>query len=215
MRYNYRQQELGRAEVMRFRLNTADMNSIKEHAMKRWIFSAMSVAAVAFATTLLTAQSSDEPTSRPSGPWHENGSTSRPGGPGGHRGGFHLLPPFVMDKLNLTDDQKKALAELEKETKAKLDKILTDEQKKILDRCILRSPAVPAVMADRARVATAPMAAVPKVATAAGPPDMVARRRQRRSGRSAAIRRWQQRLALPLKRNCGVAQFGPALPPSV
>ncbi len=102
--------------------------------MKRWIFSAMSVAAVAFATTLLTAQSSDEPTSRPSGPWHENGSTSRPGGPGGHRGGFHLLPPFVMDKLNLTDDQKKALAELEKETKAKLDKILTDEQKKILDR---------------------------------------------------------------------------------
>lgn len=53
------------------------------------------------------------------------------GGAGGPRG-FHILPPFVMDKLNLTDDQRQQLAALEKETKAKLDKILTDEQKKTL-----------------------------------------------------------------------------------
>jgi hypothetical protein len=38
----------------------------------------------------------------------------------------------VEEKLNLTQDQRKQVADLEKETKAKLDKILTTEQKKIL-----------------------------------------------------------------------------------
>jgi hypothetical protein len=38
----------------------------------------------------------------------------------------------VVEKLNLTDDQRKQLEELAKETKAKLDKILTPEQQKIL-----------------------------------------------------------------------------------
>ncbi len=60
-----------------------------------------------------------------------------PGGPGGGPrrgpGGFHLLPPFVVDKLNLTDDQTQQIAELEKETKAKLEQILTPEQVKILE----------------------------------------------------------------------------------
>jgi hypothetical protein len=35
--------------------------------------------------------------------------------------------------LKLTDEQLRQIADLEKETKAKLDKILTDEQKKILE----------------------------------------------------------------------------------
>ena len=52
----------------------------------------------------------------------------RPGG----RGGFHLLPPRAEQRLQLTDDQKKQVAALEAETKAKLEKILTPEQMKKL-----------------------------------------------------------------------------------
>jgi hypothetical protein len=62
-----------------------------------------------------------------------------PGGPGGGPGGRgpggppplgQVMPQFVQDDLKLSDDQKKQVAELQKEIDAKLDKILTDEQKK-------------------------------------------------------------------------------------
>lgn len=55
-----------------------------------------------------------------------------PGGPGGPQQGFHILPPFAQDQLNLTDDQKKQIADLEKQTKEKLDNILTEQQKQKL-----------------------------------------------------------------------------------
>ncbi len=51
---------------------------------------------------------------------------------GGPRGGFELgriLPPFMRDELDLTEEQEKKIAELEKEVKAKLSKILTEAQK--------------------------------------------------------------------------------------
>jgi len=61
------------------------------------------------------------------------------GGPGGKGGGFgggftrpvpgQIMPPFLQDRLKLTDDQKKAFAELQKDVDAKLDKLLTDEQR--------------------------------------------------------------------------------------
>ena len=51
-------------------------------------------------------------------------------GPGGQ---FHLLPRFMAEAMHFSPEQQKRLAELEKETKARLDKILTPEQKKILD----------------------------------------------------------------------------------
>jgi Spy/CpxP family protein refolding chaperone len=55
-------------------------------------------------------------------------------GGGKHRpGGIHIIPPFVMQKLDLTDDQKEQIAALEKETKAKLQKILTADQMKTLE----------------------------------------------------------------------------------
>jgi Spy/CpxP family protein refolding chaperone len=55
------------------------------------------------------------------------------GGPGGPPpGGFHLLPRFIVEKLNLTDDQQQQVDQLEKETKTKLEKILTPAQIKIL-----------------------------------------------------------------------------------
>src|SRR5262249_48182132 len=59
-----------------------------------------------------------------------------PGGFGGPPGGGpppqpgQILPAFVRDRLNLNADQKKELDEFQKEADAKLDKVLTDEQKK-------------------------------------------------------------------------------------
>src|ERR1019366_7064743 len=67
----------------------------------------------------------------------DNGGGPAGGGPpgasqngGGQQGGrppagFHLIPRFVEQKLDLTDDQKQQIADLEKDTKAKLAKILT------------------------------------------------------------------------------------------
>jgi Spy/CpxP family protein refolding chaperone len=43
-----------------------------------------------------------------------------------------LIPPFVRDNLNLTEEQQKQIADLEKETTDKLIKILTPDQQKQL-----------------------------------------------------------------------------------
>ena len=42
-----------------------------------------------------------------------------------------ILDPPLQDVLRLTDEQKKQLAELQKEVDAKLEKVLTDDQKKL------------------------------------------------------------------------------------
>jgi hypothetical protein len=47
-----------------------------------------------------------------------------PGGPDGLGRELHLIPPFAAEKMNLTPDQQRQIAELEKEVKAKLEKIL-------------------------------------------------------------------------------------------
>lgn len=75
----------------------------------------------------------------PGGP---GGGFGPPGGPGGPGGGFgpyggmprpgQILPPFLAERLNLTEDQKKQLADLQKDVDTKLDKILTADQKKQL-----------------------------------------------------------------------------------
>jgi hypothetical protein len=69
----------------------------------------------------------------PGGP----GGFGPPGGPGGFgRGGpprpGQILPPFLRDQLNLTEAQMKQLDALQKEVETRLDKILTDAQKKQL-----------------------------------------------------------------------------------
>jgi outer membrane protein assembly factor BamB len=67
------------------------------------------------------------------------GGFAGPGGPGGRPGGFGppkpgtILPPFVQDRLNVTDEQKKSLEDLQKAVTEKLDKVLTAEQKKKLE----------------------------------------------------------------------------------
>jgi Spy/CpxP family protein refolding chaperone len=63
-----------------------------------------------------------------------------PGGvPGGPPGGFgpprpgEILPEFLKDQLNLTAEQKKKLGELQKDVEVNLARLLTAEQKKLLD----------------------------------------------------------------------------------
>lgn len=68
-----------------------------------------------------------------------------PGGPGGFaRGGMmqpgQILPPFLVEQLKLSEDQKKDLAKLQKETDEKLDKLLTDDQRKQLKEMRERGP---------------------------------------------------------------------------
>ena len=82
--------------------------------------------ALSASTGLLTAHDSNQSPDAQRPPRRE-GSPGGPGGPGG-QGGFHLLPPRAMEQLNLTDDQKKQLADLEADVKAKVEKILTAEQ---------------------------------------------------------------------------------------
>jgi Spy/CpxP family protein refolding chaperone len=52
------------------------------------------------------------------------------GGPGGPPKPGQLVPTFLQDGLKLTADQKKQLADLQKDIDAKLDKTLTPEQQK-------------------------------------------------------------------------------------
>ena len=62
-------------------------------------------------------------------PANEPGAPEGPGGPGGE---FHLIPRFAADQMGLSQSQLAKIAELEQETKAKLERILTPEQLKIL-----------------------------------------------------------------------------------
>lgn len=99
--------------------------------------------ALGASTYLANAQDNPTPTdNQPPPAQSENG----PGGMNGQhrpdgRGGFHLLPPRAEQMLQLTDDQKKQVAALEAETKAKLGTILTTEQMQKLNH--LRPPMRP------------------------------------------------------------------------
>ena len=65
---------------------------------------------------------------------------------GGMGGGFgmgqpgQILPTFLQDMLKLSDDQKKQVADIQKDVDTKLDKILTDDQKKQLKDMRNRGP---------------------------------------------------------------------------
>ncbi len=58
-------------------------------------------------------------------------------GPNGQRpqpqAGFHLIPGFAVQRLQMTDEQVQKVKELEEKVKAELAKILTPEQMKILN----------------------------------------------------------------------------------
>ena len=101
----------------------------------------MVMAFVASSAFVMTALSQP-----PEGGKDKKGQSGKEGkeGKGGFKGGkdgkgpprFELgkvLPPFAIEELKLTKDQEKKIEELEKEVKAKLEKILTTEQKKQLE----------------------------------------------------------------------------------
>lgn len=86
------------------------------------------------------------------------GEKGQPGQPGkggfGKGGGFgfgfakgaapgQIMPTFLQERLKLTDDQKKALADLQKEVDTKLDKMLTDEQRAELKKMKEAGPGGP------------------------------------------------------------------------
>lgn len=70
--------------------------------------------------------------------------------PRGQTGPPSVLPPFVRDELHLTDAQQRQLDELDADVRAKLDRILTDEQKQELERARRRGPGRPPAGEDRA-----------------------------------------------------------------
>lgn len=51
---------------------------------------------------------------------------------GGMRGGFGLLPPFIREQLDLTEEQEKKIADIEKEARDAVMEILTKEQRQKL-----------------------------------------------------------------------------------
>jgi Spy/CpxP family protein refolding chaperone len=73
-------------------------------------------------------------------------SGSGSGGPGGPGGMFQppkpgeLMPGFIQDQLKLTAEQKKQLEELQKDVDARLEKLLTEEQRKQLKDMATRGP---------------------------------------------------------------------------
>jgi hypothetical protein len=108
--------------------------------MKASIIAISLAVALALAAFGLRGQDDGGPPPKPDGaPAQADGGKGKP--PGDRPGGFHLLPRFAVEKLNLTEDQLKRLKELEKETKRKLDEILTPDQIKMLDA--LRPPPPP------------------------------------------------------------------------
>ena len=89
-------------------------------------------------------------------PGGEGGQGGRPGGEGGRPGGEggpggrggppmpgQILPEFLQEQLSLTAAQKKQLAELQKQVDARLDKMLSGEQKAKLKEMAQRGPGRP------------------------------------------------------------------------
>ena len=74
------------------------------------------------------------------------GGFGGPGGGGFGGGGFaigqpgQILPTFLQDQLKLSEEQKKAVEALQKETETKLEKILSEEQNKQLKEMRSRRP---------------------------------------------------------------------------
>ena len=73
------------------------------------------------------------------------GEKGGPGGPGG-KGGFgppplgQVMPVFAQEQLKLTDTQKKDLEAIQKDVDARIEKLLTEDQKKAYKELKERGP---------------------------------------------------------------------------
>ena len=99
-------------------------NHLHPNTLKVIAATALTALAIAGQTSVLRAQ--DQGSSPPSQSGNSPGGEQA--GPPHHPGGPHLLPPHAAEKLNLTDEQKKQLADLEAEVRVKIKSILTPEQ---------------------------------------------------------------------------------------
>jgi hypothetical protein len=105
--------------------------------------SVIGVATFVAAALLVSAGLSQppEPKGKKGGPpGQEKGPTGKKGGPPRFELG-KLFPPHVCDELQLTPEQAKQLAELEQDVRARLEKILTADQKKQIEE--MRPPGPP------------------------------------------------------------------------
>ncbi len=103
----------------------------------RKIAVALFVGSLLAVASLGSAQPPEGPKEGPKGGFGKGGFGK--GGKGGFGfGGFggmtigQILPPFLQTQLKLTDAQKKELEALQKDVDTKLDKILTDDQRKLM-----------------------------------------------------------------------------------
>jgi hypothetical protein len=80
------------------------------------------------------------------GPGGKGGFGGPPGGPPGGKanfgpkGGVSVLPGFIRDQLDLTEEQEQKIREMDKETRSKLMKILTPDQQKKMDALFKKGP---------------------------------------------------------------------------
>ena len=93
-------------------------NNQRQHMKNKVLLLALALSA---STSLLLAQDATPPADGQQPPAGEHG-------PRGSRGWVHILPPGADQRLDLTDDQRKQIADLEADVKTKLEKILTSEQ---------------------------------------------------------------------------------------
>lgn len=106
--------------------------------MKRFMWLWLSLASLA----LVAFSSSAQPPEKRSPGQGQGQAGRRPGGPPGFELG-RVLPPFIREELQLTPDQERQIADLESQVKDKLNKILTDEQKKQMKNTRPRGPGGP------------------------------------------------------------------------
>jgi Spy/CpxP family protein refolding chaperone len=110
--------------------------------------------ALALSGTVALAQPPEKPKQdppkegekQPERPVRGPGGEGGRGGFGGGRGGFTpskpgtVLPPFMVEQLKLTDEQKKKLEELQKDVDKQIEKLLTEDQKKAFKEIADRGP---------------------------------------------------------------------------
>jgi hypothetical protein len=122
--------------------------------MKRVMMTVMVVAAIGWAAIIVSNAQPPEkqPPQGKRGEQGKRGGDNEKGGPGGPggmrggRGGFEvgrLIPPPLREQLDLNDEQKQQLDALEKDVKEKLNKLLTEDQRKQLEAMRNRGPGGP------------------------------------------------------------------------
>jgi len=115
---------------------------VKKHLIGALVLGVASMMAVTAAAQPPGGEGKGQPPGKGDGkggfgqPPGKGGFPGQPGGKGGFGQGFgqrtqpgQIMSTFMQEQLKLNDDQKKQVAELQKEVDAKIEKLLTDEQK--------------------------------------------------------------------------------------